>query len=37
MPRLSTTLEVTARMVMEVIIVSATSVPPKEEEYITPE
>ena len=36
MPSDSTTLEVTARMVMEVIIVSATSVAPKLAEYITP-
>ena len=37
MPSDSTTLLVTARMTILVIIVSATSVPPKEEEYITPE
>ena len=36
MPRLSTTLEVTARITSVVIMVSATSVTPKEEEYITP-
>jgi len=35
-PSESTTLEVTARITMEVIIVMATSVPPKVEEYITP-
>ena len=37
MPRDNTTLEVTARMTTVVIIVSATSVTPKLEEYMTPE
>ena len=36
MPRESTTLLVTARMTTVVIIVSATSVTPKLEEYMTP-
>ena len=36
MPRDSTTLLVTARMTMVVIIVSATRVTPKLEEYMTP-
>ncbi len=36
MPSDSTTLEVTARMTSVVIIVSAISVTPKPEEYITP-
>ena len=36
MPRLSTTLLVTARMTRVVIMVRATSVTPKLEEYITP-
>ena len=35
-PSDSTTLEVTARMTSVVIIVSAISVTPKPEEYITP-
>ena len=37
MPRLSTTLLVTARITTVVIMVSATSVTPKLEEYMTPE
>ena len=36
MPSDRTTLLVTARMTIAVIIVSAISVPPKPEEYITP-
>ena len=36
MPRDSTTLLVTARITSVVIIVSATSVTPKLDEYITP-
>ena len=36
MPRDSTTLEVTARITSVVIIVRATRVTPKLEEYITP-
>ena len=36
MPRDRTTLEVTARITIEVIMVSAISVVPKPEEYITP-
>ena len=36
MPRERTTLEVTARMTWEVIMVRAISVVPKDEEYMTP-
>ena len=36
MPRDKTTFDVTARMTSVVIIVSATSVTPKLDEYITP-
>ena len=35
-PRESTTFDVTARMTTVVIMVSATKVTPKPEEYITP-